>query len=126
MNKIPIMILYVADQVRSKEFYKKIFQAEPVLDVDGMTEFKVNDNFKLGIMPEKNIAKLLFPKTKHPQLGQGIPRCELYLIVADPAAALKRAVDAGALEVSKAEMRDWNDVVGYCCDLDGHIIAFAS
>lgn len=125
MKKLPIIILYVADQQRSTTFYKKILDKEPILNVPGMTEFMLNDNFKLGIMPEAGIAKIICPTTKHPELGNGIPRCELYLIVEDPEQSLLTAVQAGAKKISKAEARDWGDIVSYCQDLDGHVIAFA-
>lgn len=120
-----MIILYVADQQQSKAFYETILQKKPVLDVPGMTEFQLNNSFKLGLMPEKGIAKILVPSVPHPETGNGIPRCELYLFLGDPAGVLERAVKAGAKEISKAERRDWNDVVGYCADPDGHILAFA-
>jgi predicted enzyme related to lactoylglutathione lyase len=125
MAKLPMVILYVADQNKSKLFYENILNKKPLLDVPGMTEFNLTDNLKLGLMPEKGIAKILLPFTPHPEKGNGIPRCELYLFVANPAEALERAVKTGAKEISKAEVRDWGDLVAYCVDPDGHIIAFA-
>lgn len=125
MKKLPIIILYVADQQRSRIFYEKILFQKPTLDVPGMTEFQLTENFKLGLMPEKGIAKIITPHTPHPESGNGIPRCELYLIVDNPAETLELAVKAGAKKISKAETRDWGDTVAYCADLDGHIIAFA-
>ncbi|MEW6468770.1 MAG: VOC family protein [Bacteroidota bacterium] len=119
------VILYVADQARSRDFYTAVLRKAPVLDVPGMTEFELAENLKLGLMPEKGIARILCPFTPHPEKGNGIPRCELYLMDADPAASLKRAVDAGARPVSAAVPRDWGHTVAYCADPDGHIIAFA-
>lgn len=120
-----MVILYVADQQRSRLFYEKILKQKPLLDVPGMTEFILADNFKLGLMPEKSIAKILTPFITHPEKGNGIPRCELYLFVDNPAVSLERAVSAGAKEISKAEQKDWGDRVAYCADPDGHILAFA-
>lgn len=125
MKKLPIIILYVADQSKSTAFYEKVFDQKPILNVPGMTEFKLNDSIKLGLMPEKGIANILCPITKHPSLGSGIPRCELYLIVENPEESLNNAIYAGAKEISKSSPRDWGDIVSYCEDLDGHIIAFA-
>ena len=125
MRKLPIIILYVADQQRSTGFYEKILNQKPVLNVPGMTEFMLNDNVKLGLMPEKGIAKIICPHTKHPALGSEIPRCELYLIVENPERSYINAIQAGAKEISKAESREWGDTVAYCSDPDGHIIAFA-
>lgn len=73
------IILYVEDQNRSKEFYSKLLNMQPVLDVPGMTEFKLNENLILGLMPENSVAKILGDKNPHPATGNGIPRCELYL-----------------------------------------------
>lgn len=50
-------ILYVKDQEKSCEFYQKIFRQNADLNVPGMTAFKLADNFKLGLMPNKGIAK---------------------------------------------------------------------
>ena len=52
-------ILYVSDQGKSKKFYQKTLQLKPVLDVPGMTEFKLSTNTKLGLMPETGIAKII-------------------------------------------------------------------
>lgn len=125
MKKLPITILYVSDQQRSTQFYEIVLNKKPVLNVPGMTEFMINDSVKLGLMPESGIAKIICPTTKQPSLGNGIPRCEIYLIVEDPEQSLETAVKAGAIEISKASQRDWGDVVSYCADPDGHILAFA-
>lgn len=119
-------ILYVSDQVASKHFYREVLQREPTLDVAGMTEFHLTDTCKLGLMPESGIATILGTATKHPRLGNGIPRCELYLRSNDAKADCLRAVRAGATELSPAITRSWGDVVGYVADPDGHILAFAS
>jgi predicted enzyme related to lactoylglutathione lyase len=125
MKKMSMIILYVSDQERSKQFYESALQRSATLHVPGMTEFILNGNFKLGLMPENGISKILTPITPHPKEGSGIPRCELYVIVDSPQEFLLRAVNAGAKLVSTAEPRDWGDTVGYCSDPDGHIIAFA-
>lgn len=78
-------ILYVNNQQASTDFYTKLFRQKPDLDVPvpGMTEFKLAENCKLGLMPNNGIAKILSDKTPHPNKGNGIPRCELYLYVDD-------------------------------------------
>lgn len=118
-------ILYVSDQQESCGFYKKVLGVEPVLNVEGMTEFELSGGTKLGLMPNKGIAKILGTKVPEPSTGFGIPRCELYLYVDDPAKYMQHALDAGAAEVSPLEPRAWGDRAGYLADPDGHIIAFA-
>lgn len=118
-------ILYVANQETSKQFYEKLLDISPTLHVPGMTEFQLSENCKLGLMPEEGIAKILKEKTKHPSSGNGIPRCELYLKVDNAKKFIARSLELGAKEISPFSQRDWGDKVGYICDADGHIIAFA-
>lgn len=124
-NTKPIFILYVASQERSKEFYKAILHQEPTLDVPGMTEFNLMDHALLGLMPESGIVKILGEATRDPKEGNGIPRSELYLYVNDPELYYNRAIGSGAKAISNAISRTWGDIVAYCSDPDGHIIAFA-
>lgn len=126
MDQRQMIILYVASQAQSTEFYKKIFCSEPVLDVPGMTEFEIpGSNMLLGLMPENGIAKILGNKTEHPGKGNGIPRCEFYLFVENPDKMQEIAIEAGATGVSKGEKRSWGDYVSYVMDKDGNILAFA-
>ena len=120
-----MIILFVSDQASSTAFYEKVLGRKPVLEVPGMTEFILSGEFKLGLMPEKSIAKIITPQAEHPKKGNGIPRCELYLPVGDPDQAGREAVLAGGRILSPAADRDWGDRVAYCQDPDGHIIAFA-
>lgn len=76
-------------------------------------------------MPENGIAKIIEEKTQHPAHGNGIPRCEMYLLLDDIIPYYERAMALNALLVSEAAERDWGHKVCYFQDLDGHIIAFA-
>lgn len=116
-------ILYVSNQEQSKNFYKILLDKEPSLDVPGMTEFLLEENCKLGLMPNDGIAKILGGETPHPSKGTGIPRCELYLSFENAGEVFQKAVLAGAKEISPMEKRNWGDTAGYLSDSDGHIIA---
>ena len=118
-------ILYVADQEKSKAFYAQVLNKAPILHVPGMTEFLLDDNVKLGLMPENGINIILNGKTPHPNTGTGIPRCELYLKIGNVALCYQNAIKSGAKSVSEPLPRDWGDTVAYVADSDGHIIAFA-
>ena len=118
-------ILFVENQQISTAFYSKIFRKEPDLHVPGMTEFILSNNFKLGLMPNNGIAKILAEKTPHPDKGNGIPRCELYFYVDNIQFEFDNAFKNGALLISSIQDRDWGDRSCYFADLDGHIIAFA-
>jgi hypothetical protein len=116
-------VLYVADQGRSRDFYRAALQREPLLDVPGMTEFPLAGSAVLGLMPETGIRALL------PGLDTGTSRparAELYLRMSDAVAAHRRAVDAGAVELAPMELRSWGDVAGYLRDPDGHVVSFAT
>ena len=90
-----------------------------------MTEFEISEQSKLGIMPEKGIAKILGENIVHPSTGNGIPRCEIYLYVNSPDDYYERAIKLGAKPLSETLVRDWGDKVAYCSDCDGNILAFA-
>lgn len=120
-----ITVLYVRDQGRSRDFYSALLDAEPSLDVPGMTEFAITPGITLGLMPEGGIAKVITPPLPHPSLANGAPRCELYLRVDDARAAFETALIHGAQSVSEPSPRDWGELVGYVSDPDGHVIAFA-
>lgn len=118
-------ILYVANQERSTTFYHHLLKLVPITNVEGLTEFQLMPEVKLGLMPVKNVAKVLMSKMPHPSEGDGIPRCELYLKVPSAEKFLQRAIELGGELISEIEPRDWGDSVGYLADLDGHIIAIA-
>lgn len=118
-------ILYVADQRRSAAFYTTLLGRAPVLDVPGMTEFLLADGTKLGLMPEEGIARIIGARLPHPATGNGLPRCELYLLVEDLDMAMQQALDARAEPVDAAADRDWGHRVAYFADPDGHVIALA-
>ncbi|HVZ39413.1 MAG TPA: VOC family protein [Candidatus Kapabacteria bacterium] len=119
------LILYVADQAASTAFYAHVLEREPSLNVPGMTEFTLGDGCVLGLMPAAGIRRLLGEALPDPDAGHGIPRCELYLHVDDPAAWHRRALAAGARELSPPALRNWGDVAAYSIDADGHVLAVA-
>lgn len=120
-----LFILYVKDQQVARDFYSLVLDKQPVLDVPGMTEFLLEDNCKLGLMPETGIAKILGNHTPHPASGNGIPRCELYLYMNDVEETYTRLKGMAITEISPLSDRDWGDRIAYFADMDGHIIAIA-
>jgi uncharacterized protein len=118
-------ILYVADQKRSRDFYAAVLALEPALDVPGMTEFALDGGCVLGLMPEAGIKRLLGKALPDPSAARGIPRGELYLLVGGAAEYHRRALGAGARELSPLLPRDWGHRAAYSLDPDGHVLAFA-
>ena len=124
MTKIHL-ILYVQDQARSAEVYSRVFDCQPTLNVPGMTEFPLSETCVLGLMPEAGIKRLLGDSLPDPAQANGIPRAEIYLRVENASAFHRRALEAGAAELSEMKDRDWGDRVAYSLDPDGHVLAFA-
>lgn len=118
-------ILYVHDQVRSTEFYAGVLATSPQLNVPGMTEFVLPGGSVLGLMPETGIVALLGSVLPDPQLANGVPRSELYLVVPEALPFIVRATGLGARLLSPLQHRDWGHSVGYLLDHDGHVLAFA-
>lgn len=119
------LIWFVADQDASTRFYARALAKEPSLHVPGMTEFTLAEGVVLGLMPESG-AQRLHPH--HPfdlARASGVPRGELYLVVEDAGSAHRRALDAGAVEVSPLQVRSWGDRAAYSLDPDGHLLVFA-
>ena len=118
-------ILYVKDQGASTRFYERVLDQEPTLNVPGMTEFSLSETSVLGLMPESGIKQLLGEPLPDPSNARGIPRAEIYLVVNDASRYLGRALQNGATLLSELTLRNWGQKVGYCLDLDSHVLAFA-
>lgn len=120
-----IFIIYVENQEKSRDLYAAIFDSAPVLDVDGMTEFIINEYTRLGLLPGDGIVRVLEGNVDNPNQNTAYPRCELYLYVDDPEAYYEKALAHGARGISEAKIRNWGDYTSYCADFDGNVIAFA-
>ena len=118
-------ILYVRDQQVSTRFYSHVLAVEPSLNVPGMTEFTLPGSSILGLMPEAGVRRLLGAALPDPGAARGTPRSEIYLLVEDPASYHKRALEAGAQELSSLSARDWGHHAAYSLDPDSHVLAFA-
>lgn len=119
------VILYVSDQNTSKNFYQNFLDIKASIDVPGMTELSLFENCTLGLMPENSIAKIITPFMPHPSTGNGIPRCELYLLVVDCETYHQRAIQQQLPIIDDLKPRDWGHLVFYISDPDGHVIAIA-
>lgn len=119
------VILYVSDQQRSKSFYASFLGRQPEVDVPGMTAFNLSPELRLGLMPQDGIAKIICPAVPHPSNASGVPKCELYLRLADADAYFERALKAGAVKIADFEPRGWGETAAYLADPDGHILALA-
>ena len=114
-------ILYVQDKKASASFYGEVLAQEPILDVPGITEYRLTDTDILGLIPIESARRLIgdvFPTTSN------VPKAELYVLVDDPEAYHARALRAGAKELSPMQLRNWGHRAAYSVDRDGHVLAF--
>lgn len=118
-------IFYVANQQRSSQFYAAVFNRAADLDAPGMTEFRLGEGVVLGLMPVAGIRRLLGDKLPDPTSANDAPRAELYVKTEDPEGHHRRALQAGARELSPFDHRSWGDWAAYSLDPDGHVLAFA-
>ena len=119
------LILYVKDQNLSTEFYSKLLNQQPSLNVPGMTEFSLSENSILGLMPIKGIENLLENKIEVASKNDKKVKAELYLVVDQIDKYLERANSLKAEIVSVVKVRDWGHKVAYLLDPDKYIVAIA-
>jgi catechol 2,3-dioxygenase-like lactoylglutathione lyase family enzyme len=118
-------ILYVKDQERSTSFYTRVLGCAPTLHVPGMTEFTLSPQCVLGLMPISGFMRLIGRALSEQDDCRQVPRAEIYLLVNTPLEYHRRAVGAGAVELSGFMDRDWGHRVAYSLDDDGNVLAFA-
>ncbi|MBK6534393.1 MAG: VOC family protein [Deltaproteobacteria bacterium] len=112
-------ILYVDDVSRALGFYERAF---------GLT--RVPSRQRDYGEPATGSTALAFSSRalmeslgKHPAAADPArPVCEIALVTDDVAAALDRAVAAGASLVQPANVMPWGQTVGYVSDLDGFLV----
>jgi PhnB protein len=125
MIKKSQFILYVENQLVSTEFYSKLLNQEPILNVPGMTEFKLTENSILGLMPAKGIKKLLENKIETFATPEDSIKAELYILVDNIEKYFNRAVSLNVSVLSGIKERDWGHRAVYFLDPDNYIVALA-
>jgi len=118
-------IFFVAGLTSCRDFYKSLFQIEPLTDEPGMVEFELAPNAKLGLMPIDGISRIVGVDTIKSYLKDIPPRSELYLMVENLDEIYSRAMSIGAIPLSPIQNRNWGHRVGYVADIEGNILAFA-
>jgi lactoylglutathione lyase len=123
MVKFAYTILYVQDVVQAVTFYEQAF---------GFTRRFIHDSHQYAELDTGQTA-LAFAATdlaranlttefrenarSHPPAG-----IEIGFVVADVAAAMDRAVEAGAMAVVPPTVKPWGQTVAYVRDLDGILV----
>jgi len=119
-----ITIFAVSDVARAARFYEAALGATPRLDVGVFAELDLPDGPAIGVYLRGGFERNTGRAATAPAAG-ATTSTELYFRVDDVAAALARALAAGAHLLSPAAPRPWGEVVAYAADPDGNVLAFA-
>jgi len=119
-----LTILAVDDVERAARFYERTFGWKRRVDAPVYVEFETNDGPGLGVYLRRGFA-INTASAVAPRVSGATSATELYFLADDVAAAVARALDAGARMLSPCAPRDWGDDVAYVEDPDGNVIAFA-
>src|ERR1700724_2207660 len=106
--KLGYVILYVDDVAATVEFYERAFDLKRRM---------LDDEHNYGELATGS-TRLAFAARAF--VTQMLP-VELGFIAADVAAAFRRALAAGAVQVKPPETKPWGQTVGYVRDLNGFL-----
>jgi len=113
-------ILYVDDVASTLDFYGKAF--------DLPTRF-LHESGTYGELETGATALAFASRTMLREMGKtpqppvlSAPTGEIALVTDDVAAAVKRAVDAGAKPVQDAQEMPWGQTIAYVGDLNGFLV----
>jgi hypothetical protein len=109
----------------STEFYAKLLDKQPILNVPGMTEFSLSENSILGLMPIKSIETLLENRIEAASKNDNKVKAELYLVTDAIDKYLERAKLLKAEILSYTKKRDWGHKAAYLLDPDNNVIGIA-
>lgn len=119
-----LTILSVADLERSAAFYDAAFGWPRRVDVPVYVEYGLPDGARVGLYQRDALASIV---GRPPEVvpSEALVAAELYLHVADPAAAAARLLEAGATPLSPLGPRGWGDEAAYLRSPEGHILVVA-
>jgi uncharacterized glyoxalase superfamily protein PhnB len=123
--ELALTIFYVADLAKAADFFDAAFGFKKSTVAPQYVEYQINAGACLGLMPQGNTSYIVGDKLGKIRPTDGAPRGELYLLVADPEAAVTRLQKAGATLTSPLQMRDWGDRAAYFMIPDGYVVAVA-
>ena len=120
-------LLYVQDVTRSVEFYERAFGlTRRFVSEEGNYAEMETGGTALGFVAA-NFARLSLPDGFQANDPDRPPAgIEIAFTTNDVPAAFARAVDAGALPISKPSQKPWGQQVAYVRDVDGVLVEIAS
>ena len=122
--KLGYTLLYVTDVKRSVEFWERAFGLErKFIDEGGQyAELQTGGDAHLGFVAQKYIRETLPGGIRPSQNDEAPPPFEVALVTTDVAAALDRALNAGAHKVMVPTQKPWGQTVAYVRDCDGNLV----
>jgi catechol 2,3-dioxygenase-like lactoylglutathione lyase family enzyme len=115
--------LFVADPVRSRDFYAAALGISPVHEDDSSVAFKL-PNLVLNLLAESAAGELLEPAS--PGAPGGGPRFELTIGVEDLDAAVAHLAGAGITLINGPIDRPWGPRTVSFADPDGYVWELAA
>jgi lactoylglutathione lyase len=125
--KLGYVILYVDNVVSTVEFYERAFNLKRRMLDDEHNYGEIETGSTRLAFAARAFASQMLP-IELAQMGptKAAPPVELGFIAADVAAAFRRAVAAGAVEIKPPETKPWGQTVGYVRDLNGFLVEICS
>jgi lactoylglutathione lyase len=115
-------ILYVEDVKATIEFYEKAFGLSRRFLQEGQYGELETGTTRLAFAQNTFAATMTDVPFETAALAKPAPPAELAFCTDDIETAFRKALDAGAVEVSKAETKPWGQTVSYVRDLNGFLI----
>jgi lactoylglutathione lyase len=118
MSTLGAITLFVEDVSRSKEFYGRAFELEPIFEVEDAAVFRL-DNTILNLLLAASAPELIEP-ARVGDSGSGA-RFQLTLSVDDADAACARLAERGVELLNGPQDREWGVRTAAFADPDGHV-----
>lgn len=124
--KLGYTLFYVDDVKKTMDFYAKAFGLEKgfLHESNQYGEMNTGDT-KLGFVHHDTASTHNFDYTKSSTKAPPFA-LEIGLITTDVEKAFKKAIDAGAILVSKPKTKSWGQVVSYVRDCNGFLVEICS
>jgi lactoylglutathione lyase len=120
--KFGYSILYVDDVEATVSFYERAFGLTRKMVVAGEYGELETGSTRLSFAARAHVAKL-FPIPFQPSgLKSDPPPLEVGLVTEDVEAAFEKAVNAGAVVVTRPAKKPWGQTVGYVRDNNGFLV----
>ncbi|MEH2456932.1 VOC family protein [Nostoc sp.] len=125
--KFSYTILYVKDVAQSVAFYEKAFGLKQQFIHESKQYAEMETGGTTLAFASNELAKSNLPQGFQENSLSNLPAgIEVGFLTDDIAAALSRAIEAGAVVVVDAKVKPWGQTVAYVRDLDGILIEIGS